>query len=39
MIGFIAPSTFTQIETTGNYNALADLHALQFTVTVFTSRI
>jgi hypothetical protein len=45
MIGFISPYTFAQLGTTGNYSAIADLHALQFTVThalgfsVFTSRI
>jgi hypothetical protein len=44
MIGFI-DTLFTQIETTDNYSALADLHTLQFTVihalgfSVFTSRI
>jgi hypothetical protein len=42
---FIAPYTFTQLETTGNYRAIAILHTFQFTVThalgfsVFTSRI
>jgi hypothetical protein len=47
MIGFIAPytCTFTQLRNTGNYSAIAILHALQFTVahalgfSVFTSRI
>jgi hypothetical protein len=44
MIGFIA-ALFTQLGTTGNYSAIADLRTLQFTVTqalrfsVFTSRI
>jgi hypothetical protein len=44
-IGFIAPYTFTQLWTTANYSAIADLHTFQFTVThalgftVFTSRI
>jgi hypothetical protein len=32
MIGFIAPYTFTQLGTTGNYSAIADFHNLQFTV-------
>jgi hypothetical protein len=45
MIGFIALYTFTQLGTTRNYGAVADLHTLRFTVThalgysVFTSRI
>jgi hypothetical protein len=44
MIGFI-DTLYIQLETTGNYNAIADLHTLQFTLThslgflVFTSRI
>jgi hypothetical protein len=44
MIGFI-DILFTQLGTTGNYSAIADLPTLQFTVThalgfsVFTSRI
>jgi hypothetical protein len=44
MIRFI-DTLFTQLGTTGNYSAIADLHTLQFTVThalgfsVFTSRI
>jgi hypothetical protein len=44
MVGFI-DTLFTQLGTTGNYRAIAILHALQFTVThtlgfsVFTSRI
>jgi hypothetical protein len=44
-IGFIAPYTFTQLWTTGNYSAIAILDSLQFTVThalgfsVFTSHI
>jgi hypothetical protein len=44
MIGF-NDSLYIQIVTTGNYNAIADLHTLKFTVThtlafsVFTSRI
>jgi hypothetical protein len=44
MIGFI-DTLFTQLGTTGNYSAIADLHTLQFTVThalgfsVFISRI
>jgi hypothetical protein len=44
MIGFI-DTLFTQLGTTGNYTAIANLHTLQFTVTyalgssVFTSRI
>jgi hypothetical protein len=44
MIVFI-DTLFTQLGTTGNYSAIADLHTLQFTVThalgfsVFTSRI
>jgi hypothetical protein len=44
MIGFFE-TLFTQLGTTGNYNATADLYTLQFTVThvlgfsVFTSRI
>jgi hypothetical protein len=44
MIGFI-DTLFTQLGTTGNYGAIADLHTLQFTVTyalgfsVFTSLI
>jgi hypothetical protein len=33
MIGFIAPYTFKQLGTTGNYSAIAILHTLQFTVT------
>jgi hypothetical protein len=32
MIGFIE-ILFTQLGTTGNYRAIADLHTLQFTVT------
>jgi hypothetical protein len=32
MIGFIAPYTFTQFGTTGNYSAIAILHTFQFTV-------
>jgi hypothetical protein len=46
MIGFNAPSTFTQLGTTGNkYSSIDILHTLQFTVThtlgfsAFTSRI
>jgi hypothetical protein len=45
MIRFIAPYTFTQFGTTGNYSAIAILHTFQLTVThalglsVFTSRI
>jgi hypothetical protein len=45
MIWFIDTYTFTQFGTTGNYSAIAILHALQFTVahalgfSVFTSRI
>jgi hypothetical protein len=45
MIGFIAPYTFTQLGTTGNYSAIAILHPLQFTVShtlgfsVFTRRM
>jgi hypothetical protein len=45
MIGFIAPYTFTQFGTTGQYSAIAILHTFQFAVahavgfTVFTSRI
>jgi hypothetical protein len=41
-IRFIAPYTFTQFWTTGNYSAIAILHTSQFTVTPFsvsTSRI
>jgi hypothetical protein len=44
MIEFI-DTLFTQLRTTGNYYAIADLHILQFTITralgfsVFTSRI
>jgi hypothetical protein len=44
MIGFI-DTLYTPLGTTGIYSAIADLHALQFTVThalgfsVFTSRI
>jgi hypothetical protein len=44
MIGFI-DTLVTQLGTTENYTAIADLHTLQFTVThalgfsVFTSRI
>jgi hypothetical protein len=44
MFGFI-DTLFTQLGTTGNYSATADLHTLQFTVTyalgfsVFTSHI
>jgi hypothetical protein len=44
MIGFI-DTLFTQLGTTGNYSAIADLHTLQFTMThallftVLTSRI
>jgi hypothetical protein len=44
MIGFI-DTLLTQLETTGNYSAIGDLHTLQFTVaytlgfSVFTSRI
>jgi hypothetical protein len=44
MIGFIAPYTFTQFGTTGNYSAIAILHIYLFTVahalgfSVFTSR-
>jgi hypothetical protein len=43
MIGFI-DTLYTQLETTGNYNSIADLHTSQFTVThalgfsIFTSR-
>jgi hypothetical protein len=36
MIGFI-DTLFTQLGTTGNYSAIADLHTLVFSV--FTSRI
>jgi hypothetical protein len=32
MIVFIAPYTFTQFRTTGNYSAIAMLHTFQFTV-------
>jgi hypothetical protein len=32
MIGFIN-TLYTQLSTTGNYRAIADLHTLQFTVT------
>jgi hypothetical protein len=32
MIGFIALYTFTQLETTGNYSAIADPYTSQFTV-------
>jgi hypothetical protein len=32
MIGFIAPVTFTQVGTTGNYSAVAILRAIQLTV-------
>jgi hypothetical protein len=45
IFGFITPYTFTQFGTTGNYSAIANLHALQFTIThalgfsVFSSRI
>jgi hypothetical protein len=45
MIGFIAPYTFTQFGTTGNYSAFAILRTFQFTVAhallflVLTSRI
>jgi hypothetical protein len=45
MIGFITPYTYTPLENTRNYKAIADLHTLQFTVkhtpglSVFTSRI
>jgi hypothetical protein len=45
MIGFIAPYTFTQLGTTGNYSAIALLHPSEFTVShtlgfsVFTSHI
>jgi hypothetical protein len=45
MIGFIAPYTFTQFGTTGNYTPIAILHTFQFTAahalgfSVFTSRI
>jgi hypothetical protein len=45
MIGFIAPITFTQFGTTGNYSAIVILHTVQFTVahalgfSVFTSHI
>jgi hypothetical protein len=45
MIGFIAPYTFTQFGTTGNYSAVAIQHTLQLTVahaigfSAFTSRI
>jgi hypothetical protein len=44
MIGFIDP-LYIQLETTGNYRAIADLHTLQSTFadtpefSVFTSRI
>jgi hypothetical protein len=44
MLGFI-DTLFTQLGTTGNYNAIADLYTLQFIVThalgflVFASRI
>jgi hypothetical protein len=44
MIGFI-DALYTELGTTGNYSAIADLHTLQFTVahalgfSVFTSRI
>jgi hypothetical protein len=44
LIGFI-DTLYTQLGTTGNYSAIADLHNLQFTVahtlgfSVFTSRI
>jgi hypothetical protein len=44
MIGFI-DTLFTQLGTTGNYIAIADLNTLQYTVahtlgfSVFTSRI
>jgi hypothetical protein len=45
MIGFIAPYTFTQFGTTGNYSAIRILHTFQLTVahalgfSVFISRI
>jgi hypothetical protein len=44
IIGFI-DTLFTQLDSTGNYSAIADLHTLQFTVThalgysIFTSYI
>jgi hypothetical protein len=44
MIEFV-DTLYTQLATTGNYSAIADLHTLQFTVahtlgfSVFTSRI
>jgi hypothetical protein len=45
MTRYIARYTFTQLGTTGNYSAIADLHNLQFTATqalgfsVFTNLI
>jgi hypothetical protein len=44
MIGFL-DTLFTQLGTTNNYSAVADLHTLQFTITpalgfsIFISRI
>jgi hypothetical protein len=32
MIGFIAPYTFTQLGTTGNYSSIANLHTFQLTL-------